>query len=557
LLQRNKKVMQMSGLVPKLLVSGSCRVHGPIQYAAAEGIATYVNRTLRFPHAYFFHTTAESLQFVRFAAGEIEIPASILPLVIFDGRFRPNPDAKAIMQSCDAVVLEVSTRTEYVSGGVLLAHNQIRRQFVTPGGPKCLAWWSNLSAEPAKRDALFEAALDEHRGLNTTLDPDLVACLRTMTTRTTTDADIVGDLRQFAQWLQRPVHVVTHFDAVGRDGLPIASRRKLITSVSNAANQNRMAVYQPGEILLEFGQENVILDGTNVVEYAVKFRPVVGRRIVASLLGSGRLQPTGRASTFTVVAREDVPLDLSGEETSDEEAVALPSKKLVAKADMVPVRKRDPVATSPLTQSRPDRSQVLTLVSALFMETDTFFQSIGAPPIAELERLRTVAFVDAIVCQMAPFPHCFEVGPATGVLTFALAALGQKASVVCGDSANAAGMEQLRAHLMQTWPLIAERATILIGVVPDCVKSAQSTRGLLISNDPVDAETDPASRARFVGKLRWFDCGLFNLKVFAPAPSLAPAVFADLRRSGCSEPVIIAAATADAAIEPMLIKAIA
>lgn len=225
---------------------GTCRIWNPLsENKSSFGYALDNTRFLGFTH-----TSAGALQQVRFTFGDIDIPQDMM-------RFMIHRDPKVIprdapLQSLpDLAIIEISSAKEFTLDGLQIQINCMQREFAA------------FFAEKSRSNAFIKALntrdqdqIDSFLQTNWSETEDQqedARTLRRIRFRLTTEEDLRRDVRLLMDIFPHYLFV-THVDATGRDGKPVALRIDLIKLVSRIVREEGGAVYDPTPRMLEMGQ---------------------------------------------------------------------------------------------------------------------------------------------------------------------------------------------------------------------------------------------------------------------------------------------------------------
>jgi len=238
----------------RILTLGSCRVHNPIRDAAAlaEAPVEAVYDELGLPYSYYFHTVRANLQFLSILTRDRTVQPAAWPWLFFEGRFAVPQIARsggvrALIDSADAILVEVCAEEEIVSGDIALHGQEILRSFVAQGSTATQAWWAALSRGDDARP-FFDAAAAEVRDQAPWATPASLAILADAQSYKPSESEIAEGLRELVAVAGKPVFVVTHADAMTTSGQPIARRRAFIETVVSACARAGVPVFQPGTL---------------------------------------------------------------------------------------------------------------------------------------------------------------------------------------------------------------------------------------------------------------------------------------------------------------------
>ena len=251
---------------------GSCRIATPLRLAAEAYGFTY-NRGRSFG---FTHSSAESVQQVRFMAGEIDPPASVWP---FLSQLSQDAISSEKHPDSDVYVVEICSAKELrIDEFVIQLNYLVRRYPVFFGdiGRRGAFWQLTEKGDQAALDAFLAAewsADDEQR-----TESDF---LRQISLHMATVEDLERDMRWLVNRLPRVVFV-THVDALRSDGTPIRARSTVIGNVEAVARRLNVPVFNPTGAMLDWGQAGALEpDSPSLAHYTDDFSARIGDLLMA------------------------------------------------------------------------------------------------------------------------------------------------------------------------------------------------------------------------------------------------------------------------------------
>jgi tetratricopeptide (TPR) repeat protein len=269
----------------RITAVGTCRIHTPLRRAAGRYPIDVDHRR----NYGFVHTSDEALQLVRFLQGEKQFRPEVAPLVIREGRLA-DYEAES-WQPADLHIVEISSAKRMTSLGDSVQSNYLAHHFADffahPGRSR--TFWSLVKKAHRQqlvrfleKEETYQLLSPADRELLTTLqmEPQSFKAIKTDM------AEIVdrlgGDKLLF----------LTHVNAAGADGEPIAQRDRLIRWVKMAAEQLGVPVFDPTAAMNDFGQEKALESGgLDLTHYTPAFYDrlydEIHRAHVVPLIGSG------------------------------------------------------------------------------------------------------------------------------------------------------------------------------------------------------------------------------------------------------------------------------
>jgi tetratricopeptide (TPR) repeat protein len=266
---RKKKegVCELSNL--RITPIGTCRIHTPLKRA----VARYpIELDLRRNYG-FVHTSGEVLQLIRYMAGEKEFRPEVLPLIMRGADIAKTP--AEVWHPTDFHIVEISSAKVIRSGADIVQSNYISHYFSDffANAERTRTFWT-LVRLGHRRDVLeFVRDQSAYRRLPRA-DREL---LMSLSLEQQSPKALQADMAEIVDRLgQDRVLFVTHVNAVTPDDSLIPARNRLIRLVKSTAEELRVPVFDPTQIMRQFGQERALENGgLDLTHYTAAFSDAV------------------------------------------------------------------------------------------------------------------------------------------------------------------------------------------------------------------------------------------------------------------------------------------
>lgn len=233
---------------------GTCRIHTPLRRA----VPRYpIEMDLRRNYG-FVHSSQEALQLIRFLQGEQTFPSEVAQILARDGNLNVYPGTK--WERADLHLVELSSSKLISSQGVAVQINYIARHFADffASTERSRAFWSAVKARK-RHDLLDLVRHDASYRRMSRADREL---LLSLSIAQQSYRALQTDMAEIVERLGRDrVVFVTHVNAVAADEHVIAARDRLIRIVHSAAEQLEVPVYDPSDLMRQFGQDRALENG--------------------------------------------------------------------------------------------------------------------------------------------------------------------------------------------------------------------------------------------------------------------------------------------------------
>ena len=277
---------------------GTCRIHTPL----ARAVGRYdIDADLRRNYG-FVHTSEEALQQLRFLLGEKQFPPELVPL-LFRADFEELTGQT--WKPSDFHIVEISSAKRITCRGEAVQINNVYRHFgdFFASNERARLFWNHVRT--GHRRELLDF-LEEQRSyqLLSTSDRELLADL---SFEQQTFRSLKADMSEITDRLGREkVLFVTHVNATTPDGEVVPARDRLIRWVKLAGEHLSVAVFDPTDMMAEFGQERALEDrGLDLTHYTLAFSDrlydTIHREHVAPVLGS-RSEPVADERSREIAA---------------------------------------------------------------------------------------------------------------------------------------------------------------------------------------------------------------------------------------------------------------
>lgn len=245
---------------------GTCRIHSPLKRAATR---YPIELDLRRNYGYV-HTSAEALQQLRFLSGDKSFDPLVMPLI-----FRDPAEAPALEQQSwepsELQIVEISSAKSIRFGDDFLQVNYLYRQFADffASGERSRIFWNFV--KKAHRGEMLNYLREEPSFRR--LPREQRDLLLGLTIEQQSFRSVLGDMEQLVERIGRDkLLFVTHVNALTPDESVIPSRDRLIRWVKLAAEQLKVAVFDPTAAMQDFGQERALeKGGFDVTHYTPAF----------------------------------------------------------------------------------------------------------------------------------------------------------------------------------------------------------------------------------------------------------------------------------------------
>ncbi|SNS46848.1 hypothetical protein [Antarctobacter heliothermus] len=246
---------------------GSCRIATPLRLGqSTRGIRLNLNRSYG-----YCHSPAEAVQLARFLRGEMTISADVWPLVSRSHQLATL--SSEIHVPSGLYVIELASAKELTIDGVSIQLNYLKSTY------------PDFFADPDRMQAFWDAAQTGDRARTTAfLDKAWSATdaqradsavLSRITLNYVTPDSLAQDIQTLGRLLP-DVMFVSHVNARKPDGQTIKSRASLVTMVSDGVRDAGFDLYDPTQLMAEFGQPAAIEDdSTSLAHFTTPFSTAV------------------------------------------------------------------------------------------------------------------------------------------------------------------------------------------------------------------------------------------------------------------------------------------
>jgi len=248
---------------------GTCRIHTPLRRAVPRyPIEMDLHRNYG-----FVHSSQEALQLIRFLQGEQTFPPEVAPILARDGDLDVYDGTK--WDRADLHLVEISSSKLISSQGVAVQVNYIARHFADffANADRSRAFWAAVKARK-RHDLLDLVRHDPSYRRMSHADREL---LLSLSMAQQSYRALQADMAEIVERLGRNrVIFVTHVNALTADDHVVAARDRLIRIVHSAAEQLEVPVYDPSDLMRQFGQDRALENGgLDLTHYTPAFSDAV------------------------------------------------------------------------------------------------------------------------------------------------------------------------------------------------------------------------------------------------------------------------------------------
>lgn len=246
---------------------GSCRIATPLRLGqSTRGIRLNLNRSYG-----YCHSPAEAVQLARFLRGEVTIAADVWPLVSRSHRLETLSSETHVPS--DLYVIELASAKELTIDGVSVQLNYLKSTypdfFADPD--RMQGFWDAAQTGDRARTTAF---LDKAWSATDAQRADSVVLSRITLNYVTPDS-LAQDIQTLGRLLP-DVMFVSHVNARKPDGQTIKSRASFISLVSDGVRDAGFDLYDPTQLMAEFGQPAAIEDdSTSLAHFTTSFSTAV------------------------------------------------------------------------------------------------------------------------------------------------------------------------------------------------------------------------------------------------------------------------------------------
>ena len=264
--------------LPRVCTIGTCRVKNTVEWARPRiGDKVILDNRRLYT---FTHTTKEALQHIDFMFGQRAIPPEIWPLI----STKPYIDEpREELPVPDFFIVEISSLKDLIYRGFHIKLN-LFRQAIDDLELLKIFWRFPSASDLEQRQGKL---LNHPRFANQ--KPAIRDALLETTGTTQALDELVQDLELLKSRLSR-ILIVTHCEAAGGDGEPIAGRIECIEMVRTAAERVGLPVFEPGALMSQWRQSQAMPNhGLDTVHYRRPFGRLIGASLcnIAARLAEG------------------------------------------------------------------------------------------------------------------------------------------------------------------------------------------------------------------------------------------------------------------------------
>lgn len=282
----------------QILNLGSCGIHSPQFPLNAQGYVPYIWHAIGFRVTPYALSSGGAVQLVDFCSGDIDLPEHTRWLAYMD-EGKPGPQARAILDRSDFILVELSTPFELLLDGVILNFGAIAERIRDPlkevVDKKLVQHWVNALTR-AHEDERAPAAAEILRQLPADCDPQWRHAVDGLRSRQLDVDQMERDLRAVRERVAAPMGMALYDFRYMPDGRPIDWPANFKSDQREIARRLDIPTMDFAPAVEKLGPAEVLMP--DFVHWRESAYPIQGEMIydfVASCLDRPRLKDLPRA----------------------------------------------------------------------------------------------------------------------------------------------------------------------------------------------------------------------------------------------------------------------
>lgn len=263
---------------------GSCRVHGPMREIAASGRCHYVHGGSRA----YLHSVGEALQRLNWGLGARAIDDRLAPYCFATER-APCVTAESVraLESCDLLLLEISSAKELLCDRVNLQLNYLHRHLLSALGETGAAWWREVVTKGGASRETAEKVIGSRDFMERGFSDFDATVLREMRCVTMDAARLDVALAQLRDLWRKPIVIVTHVGLPLKSGARLAEREAFIGTLRHVCANHSVPCFEPSSVISVVGRAFALEDGGEDLDhFHPQFEPIYGWYLLNRVIGS-------------------------------------------------------------------------------------------------------------------------------------------------------------------------------------------------------------------------------------------------------------------------------
>lgn len=241
--------------MPRVLCIGSCRVRRPLRRAHAAGLVELVNDT---GAAWFTHSGAEAIQYVRALRGEVTLPQSHRGLICEAADDIPEELATPGYLEADVAVVELCTLKSVTLDGYFLNVQMV-------------------SSLAGRTEGVTAQAVLRGRAVEW---PGDLAHMRRISVATYTTERFREEVSELRDLLRIPLIVVDHIPALTAAGEVVPDRARLSSMLRDVCESLGVTFLPTTELM---GEWTIEAAASDTAHWSKDFEGVAGTRIAGEI----------------------------------------------------------------------------------------------------------------------------------------------------------------------------------------------------------------------------------------------------------------------------------
>ena len=275
----------------RVLPLGGCPLNVPLSILRSRGLLTSVFQDvgfLRWPTAI---SSTDSLQLLRFAKSEIDIPEELQPFTYFDPENRPKPGRGHFLDAAEIVLVELCTPLVFNFNGYALNPNHVNNFLIESskddddGIKRMLMQWryEGVQMQNEAKRADFSAKLLEYYEPKLPAQSLLIRFLKEMYGSYLKAEDMARDLRSIRESFDRPIALILHHYNYMPGARPVSYPPTFLADLKTLIKMLDLPVFDPAPVVKAHGTDVAL--AKDMRHYALDFFAIIADEYLGFMRG--------------------------------------------------------------------------------------------------------------------------------------------------------------------------------------------------------------------------------------------------------------------------------
>ena len=275
----------------RVLPLGGCPLNIPLGRLRTRRILTSVFQDIGFLRWPLALSSADALQLLRFAKGEMDIPQELQQFTYFDPENRPKPGRGHFIDEAEIILVEMSTPMVFNFNGYVLNHNHLNNFLKeiskddTDAIKRMLMQWryEGVQLQNETQRAELSVKLLDHYEPKLPAESHLIRFLKEIRGSYLEAEDMARDLRSIRDTFDRPMALILHHYNYMPGARPVSYPPTFLADLKAVVKTLDIPVYDPAPLVKAHGTDAAL--AKDMRHYTKEFYDIVADEYLGFMRG--------------------------------------------------------------------------------------------------------------------------------------------------------------------------------------------------------------------------------------------------------------------------------